>query len=65
MLDGGTEQDGAVVVLVVPYDGKAGEGLARVGHQVGGLDGLLRNSSVQGQVVDAVAVATMCFALLG
>ena len=64
MLEGGAEQDGAVGLLVVAHDGEAGEGLAWVDHQVGGLYGLLGYGAVQGQVVDAVAVTTMGFALL-
>ena len=64
MLEGGAEQDGAVGLLVVAHDGDAGEGLAWVDHQVSGLDGLLGYGAVQGQVVDAVAVTAMGFALL-
>ena len=64
MPERGAEQDRAVLLIVVACDGKAGEGLARVDHQAAGLDGLVGYGAVQGQVVDAVAVATMGLALL-
>ena len=64
MPERGAEQDRAVLLLVVVYDGDAGERFARVDHQAAGLDRLLGYGAVQRQVVDTVLVAAVGLALL-